>query len=33
MKPGVDEALVRLSNGSSIFAGCDSYEEPLHGNR
>jgi CRISPR-associated protein Csb2 len=29
----VHEALVRLSNGSSIFTGCDSHGEPLHGNR
>lgn len=29
----VHETLVSLSNGSSVFTGCDSYGEPLHGNR
>ncbi len=29
----VHETLVSLSNGSSVFTGCDSYREPLHGNR
>lgn len=29
----VHETLVSLSNGSSVFTGCDSHREPLHGNR
>lgn len=29
----VHETLVCLSDGSSVFTGCDSLREPLHGNR
>jgi CRISPR-associated protein Csb2 len=29
----VHEALVSLSDGASVFTGCDSHREPLHGNR
>lgn len=29
----VHETLVSLSDGASVFTGCDSHREPLHGNR
>jgi len=29
----VHETLVSLSDGSSVFTGCDSHRDPLHGNR
>ncbi|MDD4652369.1 MAG: hypothetical protein PHQ34_09070, partial [Methanothrix sp.] len=29
----VHETLVRLSDGASVFTGCDSHREPLKGNR
>jgi|WetSurMetagenome_2_1015567.scaffolds.fasta_scaffold96024_2 CRISPR-associated protein Csb2 len=33
MADRVHETLVSLSDGASIFTGCDSHREPLHGNR